>query len=183
MGYEVSNNNSPVKSVRQTVFDYFESHPAAKSEMIRKTNPRLYSEWEASHHYEYKNGETKCWVCGDIHSVRPTRRCPGFEAKYPRHDTGVEGTIQREEVLYMETLKRCRSLVLKRFPRWEDVTGESLAELYHTHGCDPSIVEEVFDCNLPESVHTDFMKMMDKERDRSRSAQVKKVIMVQSDNI
>ena len=167
---------APRRDLRDIALEYFDAHPEAKADATAKGMALMREHWRKSHHYEHRNGETKCWVCGESWYAKQMTRRTGFAAKYPRPDTSIEGTIRREEVLYDETVKRCRALVMARFTHPEEVTGEALAELYHTHGCDSSIVEEVLDCRLPESVHTEFMGLMDKERARSRAAQKKEII-------
>jgi hypothetical protein len=164
--------------LKQIAAAYFSAHPEAKDAATAKGMVLMREDWRKSHRYEYCDGETKCWVCGESWYANQMTRCTGFAAKYPRPDTSIEGTIRREEVLYDETVTRCRALVLARFARPEEVTGEAMTDLYHTHGCDSSIVEEVLDCRLPESVHSEFMSLMDKERARSRAAQVKKIITI-----
>ena len=165
-----------MKTFREIAVEYFDSHPEAKAELVRKGSALLRAEFRASHRYRHENGETHCWICGESWNAKQITRCAGFSAKYPRQDTSIEGSIRREEVLYDETLTRCRALVLTRFNKPEDVTGEALAELYHTHGCDSSIVEEVMSCRLPETVHAEFMDLMNKERNKSRAA--RKVVIV-----
>lgn len=161
---------------RRIALEYFVQHPEAKAAATAKGAVLMREDWRKSHRYEYRDGETKCWVCGESWYAKQMTRCAGFAAKYPRPATSIEGTILREEVMYDEAVKRCSALVLARFTRPEEVTGEALGELYHTHGCDSSIVEEVLECRLPESVHADFLGLMDKERARSRAAQKKVII-------
>jgi alanyl-tRNA synthetase len=133
-------------------------------------------ELHASHHYEYKNNDTKCWVCGQSFYEKALTRCSGFKSE--KKACSIENVILDEEASYARTLEKCHLLVLKRFTKPEDVTSENLAELYHTYGCDSSIVEEVLNCRLPESIHTGFMLLMDKERARSKAAQIKQIITV-----
>ena len=169
-----------ISRLRELALSYFAEHPEAKADATAKGLVLMREEWRESHRYEYRGGETKCWVCGESWHAKEMTRCGGFRARYPLShcvERGVIGQmLYNEEVLYAETTARCRALVLARFTRPEEVTGEALAELYHTHGCDSSIVEEVLDCRLPESVHTEFMGLMDKERARSRAAQKKEII-------
>jgi len=166
--------------MKSIALKYFDLHPEAKADATAKGDALMRNELSKTHRYAHRDGETSCWVCGENWCAKRLNRCPGFAAKYPRKETTISGTILSEELLYSETMKRCRAIVLARFTRPEEVTGESLAELYHTHGCDSSIVEEALDCQLAESIHTDFMALMNKERARSRAAQKKAVITVQS---
>lgn len=165
---------------REIALKHFAENPHAKDDAIAKGMVLMREELRESHRYEYRDGETRCWVCREgWHSAQVTR-CTGFAAKYPRSAPSIAQVIHSEEVLYAETVKRCRALVLKRFKCPEEVTGEALAELYHTHGCDASIVEEVLNCLLPERIHTEFMGLMALERERSRAAQKKEIITVQT---
>lgn len=170
--------NDSIVSSRELALSYFAAHTEAKADATAKGLFLMRVDLRKSHNYEFLNGETKCWVCGESWHAKELTRCAGFTSKYPRPDTSTEEIIRREEMLYDETVKRCRKLVLARFTRPEEVTGEALAKLYHTHGCDSSIVEEVLDSRLPENIHAEFMELMDKERARSRAAQKKEIITV-----
>ena len=164
--------------MRNLVLKYFEDHPEAKRAAEGKGAFLMREEFRASHHYSHQNGQTSCRVCGESFYAKPLSRCPGFAAKYPREDNSIERCILNEELLYEKTLRHCRALVLKRFSSPAEVTAQALVDLWHTHGCDSSIIEEVLDCRLDESIHAEFMSLMDLERRRSRDAQIKKVITV-----
>lgn len=171
---------TPDPKLRQIAIDYFEAFPEAKKRLIDIGYIQLRPEFILTHRFEHKNGETKCWVCGQDYYSKTLSRCGGFEEKYPRPEKpSIQTVIKGEEDLYFSTLERCKKLVLETFEKVEDINAESLAVLYHTHGCDPSVVEEVLDCRISEKIHEEFMFLMNKERERSRAAIKKEIIRVQ----
>jgi hypothetical protein len=162
--------------------DYFESHPEAKANIIAKGKVLLRREWKNTHRFEYRNGETKCWVCGQdwYDDASEMKICLGFQKpKDLDMQQHIVDVIVREEKLYSRTLSRCRDLVKKTFSVPEQVNAEALAMLYTTHGCDPSTVEDVLDCRIPEHVHSQYMELIERERALSRAAQKKEIITVQ----
>lgn len=69
---------------------------------------------------------------------------------------GVAGIIRREEERYIKLLERAPKIVKKWFAKRE-ITGESLAALHHTHGIDPTTVEDVLGRDLESRLHDDYV--------------------------
>src|SRR3990167_8130473 len=167
-------------SLRQIASEYFDSHPEAKMDATRKGMTMLRSELQDSHHYEHKNGKTKCWICGDDWYSNNPKRCPGFQ------HTGAEdmpAKINRvlvdEYWLYMKTIAKYERMVRSEHKDWLKLTGEKIAVLHHTHGCGVEELEWILDSSIPRQLRMDYESVMETERSRSRSAQVKQVIAVQ----
>ena len=54
-----------VSRSRELALSYFAAHPEAKADATAKGLVLMREDWRKSHRYEYRDGETKCWVCGE----------------------------------------------------------------------------------------------------------------------
>lgn len=166
---------------RQIALEYFGSHPEAKADAMRKGMMLMRPEWHASHRYEYKNGETKCWVCGQDWHAKDLKRCPGFKRTEPEEaPTKIKRVLADEYRLYMDTIARCERMVRREHKDWSTLTGEKIAVLHHTHGCGVEELEWILDSSIPRQLRSDYEAVMETERARSRAAQVKEVITVRT---
>ena len=86
--------------------------------------------------------------------------------------------MTKEYNLYKKTISKCEQLVRLEHKDWSTLTGKKIAVLYHTHGCGIEELEWIFDSSIPKQLKEDFEEAMEVERNRSRTAQVKELVLV-----
>jgi alanyl-tRNA synthetase len=85
-------------------------------------------------------------------------------------------TIRGEEKKAFALLEKAEKEVPRLVQR-RGMSGSTLAILHHTHGYDPEIVAAI--AFVPRKTMEDYHADMEKERERSRSAIVRKPVTVQ----
>lgn len=150
--------------IRQIALEYFETHPEAKADMIRKGR----KEWRSSHRFHYSKGETRCWICGTDWYSKDIDECPGFK----RSDSSISGVIRSEEEKAFDLMEKCERDVARIVPQM-GMNGKTLAVLHHTYGHDPETVLTAIEL---APFRAEYESEMEKERARSRAAQVKQSV-------
>lgn len=165
----------------QIARDYFNARPEAKAEVIKKGKWLLRPERLKTHRFEHRNGQTKCWICGQDWYAKEMIRCPGFKREEAE---SMPETIKRvladEHRLYQDTIARCERTVRREHQDWSTLTGEKIAVLHHTHGCGPEELEWLLDSSMPVQLRRDYEAAMEVERGRSRTAMVRTVALATS---
>lgn len=130
--------------------DYFERRPEMKVQVdhayyayhATRLEPggHLFEDQPGSPNYRH----VPCGFCGrtryDVRYSDDDPRCPG--------PLDVSAIVLREEEAFLKLLKNAPEKVRKHVGRVEDLTGEMLAWLHHTHGIVPETVESAFGTTL-----------------------------------
>ncbi|NBR91252.1 MAG: hypothetical protein EBS68_15335, partial [Rhodobacteraceae bacterium] len=140
-------------SLRDVALAYFDAHPEAKREVERKGLLALRAQAKATHRFEYRGGQTRCWVCGQDWHAADMPRCRGFQRNEPEGIVAkVDRVLTAEHQLYLATIARCEALVRREHSDWSTLTGEQVAVLHHTHGCGREELEWIFESDMPISL-------------------------------
>ena len=160
---------------------YFQANPSAKNEVEKayfayhtnhiRDNP-------GAHNFSGPWRDCECQWCGRSREIVRWDELPAQCQKRPELPD-IEETIQNEEIKAFALVERARADVPKLVEKL-GMSGETLAILHHTHGHDPETVDSVFP--VPREIMEEYHSAMEKERERSRAAIVRKTIHVQNKN-
>lgn len=75
-----------------------------------------------------------------------------------RPNLKIAQVIKKEEEKYISSLKRNKNMILKKYSDESKLDGKTLSFLHHTHGCDPSLVEDILELDLPQALHDDYLR-------------------------
>lgn len=163
---------------QQIVSDFFENHPDQKDGVLRAFyayqthHPRHH---EGAHDFSGPWRDCTCRWCGrSREQVRWDDLPP--ECQHRPELSDIELTIQGEEKKAFALLEKAEKEVSRLVERM-GMSGNTLAILHHTHGYDPETVASIV--SVPRRIMEDYHADMEKERERSRSAIVRKPVTVQ----
>jgi len=160
-----------------SVAQYFRQHPEAKDGVVKAhyAYHALRSEDIRSHEFASVLRGAPCLGCGRTRERVRWDDLPAHCLR-PLPSLNAEGIIRGEELKALALLEKAEKTVPKIVAKL-GMSGETLAVLYHTYGYDPETVAGVV--AVPESLIADYNLAMERERERSRDSQVKKLVLVQ----
>lgn len=101
-----------------------------------------------------------------------------YELIYPliERKKEIEDVIFKEESNYFKLVKNAEKIV--KNIKFEDLTGELLCKLHHTHGIDPCIVEDILNRDLPSKLHDEYRVEYEKHKNTGKLGLKKEIIQV-----
>ena len=174
-----------ITEMKDIALKYFSEHPEAKTLVAKKGRFLFREEIRQSHHFEWnsKLQATVCWVCSETWNNPDLDYCSGFAKGHgldkesgvsmPQHICNV---LMSEYYLYEETIRKCETMVRKLYKSAKEATGEELAFLHTTHGCDPETFQAIMGEDIPREVYDKYRQCMEEEKALSRSAIKREVI-------
>jgi hypothetical protein len=164
---------------RQIALEYFRENPEARDGAMKAYHaynvPHFRCDPKA-HNFGSSLRESACRWCGRTREqVRWDELPPECAKRSPVPE--IEDVILGEERKAFALLARAEKDVPKLVAKL-GMNGETLAVLHHTHGYDPETVTSIVD--VPPQMLADYHSAMEKERARSRAAQVKEAITVRT---
>jgi hypothetical protein len=164
--------------LRQTVAEYFRVNPAARDSVMK-----AYYAYHAPHFrlepkgHNFLNGsrESKCSWCGRSRELVRHDDLPAECQKRPEMPNVTDAIRSEEEKAYALLAKAERDA--KKVVAKMGMNGETLAVLHHTYGHEP---ESILTAIELAPLRPAYEAAMEKEKARSRGAQVKIPITVQA---
>lgn len=173
--YSLFGKSSKPKSSREIALKYFREHPEARRGLILKglqfdkpkeapKTPHQFTSvapWGTCVYCQVKREESQSDVCSDAKTAKE-----------------ISEIIKLEEVKYFDLLNKNTVLVQTKYSDVSKLTGEILSRLHHTHGCDPTMVEDILCIQLPESLHDEYLSNYQRHGQTGRGGLNKPVIKV-----
>lgn len=159
---------------------YFADHPEAKDEVMRAfwayhgPHHRL---TEGAHNFPGIARSSVCVACGRSREMVRWDDLPPTCQAWKFID--IAGVIKNEEEKFLRLQVGSRELILKKYSDASKLTGEILSMLHHTHGIDPTTVEDVLELNLPAALHEDYLAAYEKHSETGTKGLKREVIKVQ----
>lgn len=164
---------------RQIALKYFRENPEARDGVLKAYHaynvPHFRCDQKA-HNFGSSLRESACQWCGRTREQVRWDELPPECAKRPPVPE-IEDAILGEERKAFALISRAENEAPKLVAKL-GMNGETLAVLHHTHGYDPETVASIV--AVPPQMLADYHAAMQAERARSRAAQVKEVITVQT---
>ena len=164
--------------MQNIVTSYFQSHPEARDGVMKAWYAYHAPHFRcdpSSHNFSSALRESRCAWCGRSREDVRWDNLPSECQKRPQI-AEIDDTIFDEEKKAFALFGRADVEVPKLVEKF-GLSGSTLATLHHTHGFDPETVAGIVD--VPKQMIEDYHTAMEKERELSRSSQVKKLISVQ----
>lgn len=172
------NPDGSINPVKLKVEGYFKEHPDAKDEVMKahfayhtqhiRDNPGV-------HNFAGPWRDCECQWCGRSREMVRWDDFPPQCQHRPKLPDIAE-TIRGEEEKAFALLEKAGKEVTLLVAKLGGMSGETLAVLHHTHGYDPETVDGIVD--VPSSIIADYNAAIERERERSREAIVRKVVAV-----
>jgi len=93
------------------------------------------------------------------------KHSPSVHWDEPHNPPDVAEVIRAEEERYRKLRDRNEKLIKAQYHDPAQLTGKTLAMLHHTHGCDPTMVEDILGIGLPEPLHDEYMIVYSRHRE------------------
>lgn len=166
-------------SARAIAEKYFQEHEAQKDEVVKAYfayHTHHIRENDGAHNFEGPWKDCVCQWCGRSRMLVRWDDKPAQCQNRPMLPDAEE-TIKSEEHKAFALIKRAEKDVPYLIEKM-GMSGDTLAILHHTHGYDPETVDSI--AHVPPDVMRVYYEKMEQERERSRSAMVKKTIKVKT---
>jgi hypothetical protein len=164
-----------------TVSRYFADHPDELEGVKRATYAYHLSHAEPqAHYFDGSWREAACRWCGQTREgVRWNwyNRPPICEARPKRADASIQSVIAREEEQFEKVFDRAKRLAATL--DLSELTGDELAQLHHTYGVDPSMLEVALmerGRSLPQYLHDAYQTAYAAHRATGRRSLVREVL-------
>lgn len=164
--------------MNQLVLQYFNAHPEDKDAVTKAFHAYHVTHFRAhpqAHHFLDHKRTASCQWCGRTRELVRWDDEPATCSKRPElpdiADILTAEWMKAEEV-YQRSKKQVPRIVEKM-----GMSGATLATLHHTHGFDPETVSSIVD--VPQAVMEAYNAAMDQERDKSRHAIVRTILVCQ----
>jgi len=155
--------------------EFFASNPQDRAHVLKAYHAyhvQHFKDDTMAHNFTNGSRDAACVWCGRTRElVRWDDQPPECQCRPDMPDVAdvIHGEEQRAFTVLDRAAKDVPTIVAKH-----GMSGETLAMLHHTHGYDPETVDGVV--TVPTDVMADYHTAMERERERSRCAQVKEVV-------
>ena len=158
---------------------FFVDHPEERDNVLKAhyayhTGHSRHEPLPQAHYFPGEPRTSQCvWCKRSREDVRWDNLPPQCQQRPRTAFPQIRQTLLHEEHKAHQAIDRASSVV-KRVVTKRGMSGDTLAFLHHTHGCDPETVASIVD--VPEPMLTEYFALMEVERERSRSAIVREII-------
>lgn len=165
--------------MRHIADKYFKEHPDQKDEVVKAYfayHTHHIRQIDGAHNFNGPWKDCVCQWCGRSRMLVRWDDEPAQCQKRPELPD-IKETIKSEEQKAFALIKRAEKDVPYLIEKM-GMSGDTLAILHHTHGYVAEIVDAVV--HVPPDVMRVYYEKMEQEKERSRSAMVKKTIKVKT---